>query len=84
GIGSYVASNLIEDINSGATVDRFLADQLIIYAALAEGVTEYIIPRVTDHIVANLWLVEHVLNRFGAKTAIAGNRLKIWGVGYCR
>ena len=84
GIGGYVASNLIEDINSGATVDRFLADQLIIYAALAEGVTEYIIPRVTDHIVANLWLVEHVLNRFGAKTEIAGNRLKIWGVGYCR
>ncbi|GAF84897.1 unnamed protein product, partial [marine sediment metagenome] len=53
GIGSYVANNLIEDINSGATVDRFLADQLIIYAALAEGITEYIVPRVTAHIEAN-------------------------------
>jgi len=84
GIGSYVANNLVEDISSGATVDRFLADQLIIYAALAEGVTEYVIPRVTDHIEANLWLVEHVLGRFGAKTEIIGNRLKIWGIGYGR
>jgi RNA 3'-terminal phosphate cyclase (ATP) len=84
GIGAYVANNLIEDIDSGATIDRFLADQLIIYAALADGVTEYIIPRMTDHIVANLWLAEHILGRFGAKTEIIGNRLKIWGVGYCR
>ena len=84
GIGSYVANNLIQDINSGATVDRFLADQLIIYAALAGGVTEYIIPRMTDHIEANLWLVEHVLGRFGAKTEIIGNRLKIGGIGYRR
>lgn len=29
-IGSYVANNLIQDIGPGATVDRFLADQLII------------------------------------------------------
>jgi len=84
GIGSYVANNLIEDINSGATVDRFLADQLIIYAALAEGVTEYVIPRVTDHVDANLWLVEHVLRRYGAKVEIIGNSLKIRGMGYSR
>lgn len=84
-IGNYVANNLIQDINSGATVDRFLADQLIIYAALADGVTEYIIPQVTDHVEANLWLVEHILGKFGAETEINGNRLRIKGVGYaCR
>ena len=81
-IGNYVANNLIQDVKSGATVDRFLADQLIIYAALADGITEYIIPRMTDHIEANLWLVEHVLGKFSARTEIIGNRLKIKGVGY--
>ncbi|MBM3118081.1 MAG: RNA 3'-phosphate cyclase [Chloroflexi bacterium] len=81
-IGSYVANNLIQDIKSGATVDRFLADQLIIYAALADGATEYIVPRITDHVEANLWLVEHILGKFSARTKIIGNRLKIKGVGY--
>jgi RNA 3'-terminal phosphate cyclase (ATP) len=84
GIGSYVANNLIQDINSQATVDRFLADQLIIYAALANGVTEYTIPRMTDHVEANLWLVEHILGKFGAKTEAIGNHLRIKGVGYHR
>ena len=34
-IGRHVARNLLEDLKTGATVDRHLADQLIIYAALA-------------------------------------------------
>jgi len=81
-IGSYVANNLVQDIESGATVDRFLADQLIIYAALADGVTEYVIPRMTDHIEANLWLIEHILGRLGAGVEVIGNRIRIKGVGY--
>lgn len=83
-IGRRVAENLIEDINSGATVDRFLADQIIIYAALAEGVTEYLIPRLTDHVEANLWLVESVLGRFGARAELEGNRVRVKGIGYTR
>lgn len=81
-IGSYVANNFIQDVKSGAAVDRFLADQLIIYAALAEGVTEYVIPRMTDHVEANLWLIEHILGSSGARAEAIGNRIKIKGIGY--
>ncbi|MBI4301767.1 MAG: RNA 3'-phosphate cyclase [Chloroflexi bacterium] len=77
-IGRYVAQSLLEDIATGATVDRHLADQLIIYAALAQGTSEYIIPRVTDHVDTNLWLVE----QFGAKWELEGNRVRIQGIGY--
>lgn len=83
-IGSYVANNLIKDIKSGATVDSFLSDQLIIYAALAEGITEYVIPRMTDHVEANLWLIKHILGKLGARTEMSGSRLKIKGIGYTR
>ena len=83
-IGKQVAENLIEDINSGATVDRFLADQAVIYAALAEGVTEYLIPHLTDHVEANLWLVETVLGKFGAQVAVEGKHVKVKGIGYSR
>lgn len=78
-IGQYVVKTLLEDLNANATVDRFLADQLIIYAALADGTSEYIIPGMTEHIKSNLWLVEKII---GAKTTIEGNYLKIEGVGF--
>jgi RNA 3'-terminal phosphate cyclase (ATP) len=77
-IGRYVAGNLLDDLKTGATVDRYLADQLIIYAALAGGTTEYIIPRLTEHIDTNLWLVE----KLGARARLEGNTLHIEGLGY--
>lgn len=80
-IGRYVAQTLLEDLSSGATVDRYTADQLILYASLAEGTSEYIVPKMTEHIDTNLWLVESIL---GAKTEVKGNRVKIKGVAYRR
>ena len=77
-IGRYVARNLLADLKTGATVDRYLTDQLIIYAALAGGATEYIIPRLTEHVDANLWLVE----KLGAKTRLEGHTLHIEGISY--
>lgn len=80
-IGDYVARALLEDLSSGGTVDRFLADQLIIYAALAQGTTEYLIPRLTEHVDTNLWLVQEML---GAEISVEGNRIRIKGVGFQR
>jgi RNA 3'-terminal phosphate cyclase (ATP) len=81
-IGRGAARRLIEDIASGASVDRFLADQLIIFAALAEGTTRYRIPMLTDHVESNLWLVERLL---GARTEIRdGREVEITGVGHAR
>jgi len=77
-IGRYVARNLLEDLKAGATVDRYLADQLIIYAALAKGVTEYVIPRLTEHVDTNLWLIE----KLGATTLVERNILRMEGLGY--
>lgn len=73
-IGRKTAARLIEDIRTGATVDRYLADQLIPYAAFAEGTSEYRIPSVTDHVEARLWLIETF---FGAKTRLTEKRLEI-------
>ncbi len=79
-IGRYVAQSLLDDLATGATVDRYLADQLIIYAALAKGTTEYIIPHLTEHVDANLWLV----GKLGAQVRLEGDTLHIEGLGYAR
>ncbi len=78
-IGRYVAQSLIEDIKTGAAVDRYIADHLILYAGLAEGTTRYLIPRVTEHVETNLWLIEELLS---AKTKISGNLVEMEGLGF--
>jgi RNA 3'-terminal phosphate cyclase (ATP) len=78
-IGRYVAERFREDIITGASVDRYIADQLIIYAGLADGVTRYSAPGITEHVETNLWLIEEFL---GARTRIDGNVIGIEGIGY--
>jgi len=80
-IGERTARMLLEDLDSGATVDRHLGDQLIPFAALAEGRSTFIVPGVTDHVEARLWLVERILK---AKTGVKGNVVTIEGIGYRR
>jgi RNA 3'-terminal phosphate cyclase (ATP) len=80
-IGEFVARLLLDDLKAGATVDRYLADQLILFAGLAAGTTVYVIPRMTEHIETNLWLIETVL---GAAVDLEGSRLTIKGTGFAR
>jgi len=77
-IGRYVAGSILEDMKTGATVDRYVADQLIPFCAVASGASEYVMPSVTEHVETNLWLVEKIL---GAKTSLDGRHLRIEGLG---
>ncbi len=77
-IAEFVVNSLLGDLETGATCDRHLADQLILFAALARGVTEYRIPTRTDHVESNLWLVGEIL---GATSALSDGYLRIEGVG---
>jgi RNA 3'-terminal phosphate cyclase (ATP) len=74
-----VVASLLEDLQTQATTDRYLADQLILFAALARGTSEYLIPRTTEHVRANLWLVEKIL---GTKSELRGNHLRLEGIGF--
>ena len=78
-IAHSVVISLFEDLDTKATTDRYLADQLILFAALAGGTSEYVIPRMTEHVESNLWLVEKIL---GAKSELSKNHLRIEGIGF--
>ncbi|MCP9461309.1 MAG: RNA 3'-terminal phosphate cyclase [Nitrospira sp.] len=78
-IGTHVANQLIQEISSGATLDRFAADQVIPFAALAEGESRFIIPAVTDHVLTGAWLADVFL---GAQVRIDDRRLTIAGAGF--
>lgn len=78
-IGKYTAKQLLDDVKSGATLDRFAADQIIPFAALAEGESRFLIPTVTDHVRTSAWLAQEFL---GARVTIEEQRLGIHGVGF--
>ena len=76
-IGWHVAESLLADLQSGATVDRYVADQLVLMAAAASGTSRYRIPHRTEHLESNLWLAEI----FGATVAIHEREVVIKGLG---
>jgi len=75
-IGRFVADALHFDLATGATVDRHLADMLVVFSALARGTSKYVVPVVSDHVDSNLWLVE----MFGARTCVVDRCVQIEGV----
>lgn len=80
-ISRFVVNSLLEDLETGATCDRHVADQLIVFAGLAQGRSDYRIPMVTGHVETNLWLVREIL---GAETELEGDLLTVQGVGLHR
>jgi RNA 3'-terminal phosphate cyclase (ATP) len=78
-IGRYVARQLLEDMKTGATLDRYASDQIIPFAALASGDSRFRIPRVTEHIESSAWLCREIL---GAQVKAEGHELSIKGIGF--
>jgi RNA 3'-terminal phosphate cyclase (ATP) len=75
-IGKFVAAAFLGDLRSGATVDRHLADQLVLFAALARGTSRYVVPSPTTHLTTNLWLIGQV----GARATIDRQHVTIEGI----
>jgi RNA 3'-terminal phosphate cyclase (ATP) len=78
-IGRSVATQLLADCQTGATLDRFTADQIILFAALAGGNSCFLTPQMTDHMQSSAWLVHEF---FGTETEMDAHRLGISGIGW--
>ncbi len=56
---------------SGGAVDRHLADQILIYLALAKGPSRFTTEAITSHLLTNAWVIEQFLGpRFQIKGAL--------------
>ena len=78
GILRLAVQHLLEDLRSGATLDRHAADQIIIFGALAAGESRFCIPGATEHVETGAWLAREFL---GADVRVDDRRLVISGVG---
>jgi RNA 3'-phosphate cyclase len=61
-VGREAAEKLAAEISVEPTVDVHLADMLVPYMAMADGKSSYLARTVSDHLEANIWLAEQMLN----------------------
>lgn len=62
-LGERCASDLLETLRSGATVDEHMLDQIIPYMGLAEGSSQVLADEVSGHARTNMWIVEKFTGR---------------------
>lgn len=62
-VGCEAADECLTFLKSGAAVDRHLADQLLPYLALARGSSTVTTETVTTHLLTNLWVIRHFVDR---------------------
>ena len=75
-IGAWVARQLLAEIGSGATIDRHASDQVIPFAALADGTSRFQVPFVTEHTETAGWLAWLFLR---AEVRAVGSTLVVHG-----
>jgi RNA 3'-phosphate cyclase len=61
-VGENAAYQLIQEITSGATVDRYAIDQLISYLVLAPKGSVCLIRELSNHTQTNMWLIKQFFN----------------------
>jgi RNA 3'-terminal phosphate cyclase (ATP) len=61
-VGEEAAEKLLAELSVEPTVDVYLADMLIPYVALAKGKSAFLARTISEHIEANIWLMQKMLN----------------------
>ncbi len=56
-VGEEAAIALLDEIESGATIDAHAADQVLVYAAMGSGPSEFHVREVTEHMRTVMWLL---------------------------
>ena len=80
-VGEKAASDLINSIESGAALDRYMSDQLLIFLALAEGKSKISVEEFTQHVETNIKVIEKIL---GIKFEVdrEEKRIEVDGIGF--
>jgi len=69
-VADEVAEAYLAFRKSRAALDRHLADQILLYLALARGPSSFTTETVTSHLLTNVWAIEQFL---GPKFEVRGN-----------
>jgi len=60
-VANEACDECIKFVHSKGVIDIHLADQLVLYMALARGRSTLITERITEHLLTNMWVIEQFL-----------------------
>ncbi len=60
-VADEACSSFFKFMAAEAGVDDHLADQLVLYMALAEGSSSFVAESITEHLLTNIWVIEQFL-----------------------
>jgi len=82
-VANAACREFLDHDRSGAPVDRYLADQLVVPMALAAGSSTFVTSHLSQHLRATAWVVEQFLGaRFHTKSCSGGaDRIVVEGMG---
>ncbi|MEM2875141.1 MAG: RNA 3'-terminal phosphate cyclase [Candidatus Hadarchaeales archaeon] len=82
-VGVEAAQQLIRSLDTSCAVDRHLADQVVPYMALADGISEVTCSELTSHALTNVKIAEHILGiRFKVEGSTGSpGKLGVKGIG---
>jgi len=60
-VGEMAAEELLDSLKSGAVLDKYMADQILVYLALAEGKSQIRVEEITNHCRTNIHVIEQIL-----------------------
>ncbi len=85
-VGLSAGKRLVEEVESGMFLDRQMGDMIVPYIALAEGVSDLSVSRITQHTVTNVKVAELLAGvRFDEVGEVGGpGRLRVTGLGLRR
>jgi RNA 3'-terminal phosphate cyclase (ATP) len=82
-VADDACDELFRFLGSSGVVDIHLADQLVLYMALAKGHSTVITEGVTEHLKTNVWVIEQFAPvAFGTDTRTG--EIKVTGIGFQR
>lgn len=80
-VADEVVDALKTYIESKACLDCYLPDQLVPFMAFAQGQSSLTTVRITDHLLTNLWVIQHFLNISFERSGEKGETGKIDLIG---
>ncbi len=83
-VGEEAAFKLLEELKSGAPIDRHMGDMIAPFIAIAEGRSEIKVSKLTSHLLTNIAITEKML---GVKFQVEGEKdetgvIKVDGLGF--
>jgi RNA 3'-terminal phosphate cyclase (ATP) len=60
-VGDEAAASFLAFMASRAGLDVHLADQMVLYMALAQGCSSFVTADITRHLMTNMWVIEQFL-----------------------